>query len=698
MRKHMRDIKKKIVNFNFKKAAANFKYNAIQFVLYNRQYILFVILTLLSCIFVRTFTIKDGFNFKATFFDLSIIMLIGSLGYLFKVKNQFKYWNTCMIIITIINMINGIYFKFFNNFVTVGLLQTLGQTGEVTDAVIAKLSWNNFVYLLSPIIFLICHIRLKKRDYISLVEKIEVSKKLLTNTLIISFILLFINIATLESKDVSRLTKQWNREYIVERFGIIIYQENDIIQTVQTQLRSLFGKEEAYEKFETFYQEHPYTPSNNKYTNKYEDYNVIAIHLESIMNFLIGLKINGVEVTPNLNKIAGESLYFDNFYSQVSVGTSSDAEFTFNTSLMPVQSGTVFVSYYNRKYQTLETLLKPKGYYTFSMHGNKATMWNRSKMHPTLGYEKFYSEDSYNIDEIVGLGLSDRSFFLQSENKLEDIKKMIDTSDKYNNYMGTMIMLSNHTPWMDPIYLEGEESFDITYHTGEKDPETGEEKILDYLKDPKIETIGRFIQAAHYADKQLGQFFEYVKTSGLYNKTLFVMYGDHPAQIGWTQFSRYNNYNFVDGGFYEEGDEGYDEFDYYDNELFRKVPLIIWDPAGRVEPKRVSYPMGMIDVLPTVANMIGIKPVYALGHDIFEIKNDNIVVFPNGNFLTNKVYYRSSKGDYRLLSTDNNITLDENYIKDRVKKTEDILEVSNDIIVYDLIKEHEERSELDEKK
>ena len=150
MRKHMRDIKKKIVNFNFKKAAANFKYNAIQFVLYNRQYILFVILTLLSCIFVRTFTIKDGFNFKATFFDLSIIMLIGSLGYLFKVKNQFKYWNTCMIIITIINMINGIYFKFFNNFVTVGLLQTLGQTGEVTDAVIAKLSWNNFVYLLSP--------------------------------------------------------------------------------------------------------------------------------------------------------------------------------------------------------------------------------------------------------------------------------------------------------------------------------------------------------------------------------------------------------------------------------------------------------------------------------------------------------------------------------------------------------------------
>ena len=47
------------------------------------------------------------------------------------------------------------------------------------------------------------------------------------------------------------------------------------------------------------------------------------------MNFLINLKINGVEVTPNLNKLVNESMYFDKFYPQVSVGTSSDTEFTF---------------------------------------------------------------------------------------------------------------------------------------------------------------------------------------------------------------------------------------------------------------------------------------------------------------------------------------------------------------------------------
>ena len=698
MKKRMRDIKKKIKNFNFKQASKKFIENAWNFILYNRQYIVYVLISFISCALLRDFTINDGFNIKAAFFDLSIIIVLGSFAYFFKVKKQFAYWNTLIIIFTAINMINGIYFKFFSNFVSVGLISSLGQTGEVTDAVFSRLTWNNFVYLLGPIIYLGLHIYLKKKDYFNLVEKIEESRKLLVNVLIVGVICIFVNISTLEPKDVSRLTKQWNREYIVERFGVIIYQMNDIVQSVQTQLTSMFGKEEAYTRFTSYYEENPYVKSNNKYTSKYAGYNLISIHLESIMQFLIGLKINGVEVTPNLNKLVTESMYFDNFYSQVSVGTSSDAEFTLNTSLMPVQSGTVFVSYYNRDYQSLEKLLLEKNYYTFSMHGNKAAMWNRNKMHPSLGYVRFYSEVDYDIDEVIGLGLSDRSFFLQNETKLEEIMDMIKEDDKYTNFMGTLIMLSNHTPWQDPYYTTGENAFDITYHTGKIDEETGEEIVWDYLKDEKMETIGRYIQAAHYADEQLGMFIDYVKESGLYNKTLFIMYGDHPAQIGRSQFSHFVNFNPETGGYYEEGDENYVDFDYYEFEIYKKVPFIIWAPNGSLKGT-YSYPMGMIDVLPTVGNMLGIDATYSLGTDIFEIKNDNIVCFPNGNFLTDKVYYYSSKGDYRLLANNNtgNLTLDENYISDRIKYTEDILQVSNDIIVYDLIKESKERSGTDVK-
>lgn len=84
----------------------------------------------------------------------------------------------------------------------------------------------------------------------------------------------------------------------------------------------------------------------------------------------MNLNFNGEEVTPNLNKIAKSGMFFSNFYAQVGVGNSSDSEFTLNTSLMPSNSGTVFINYYDREYITIPKLLKEKGYYTFSMHGN----------------------------------------------------------------------------------------------------------------------------------------------------------------------------------------------------------------------------------------------------------------------------------------------------------------------------------------
>ncbi|MDE6292377.1 MAG: LTA synthase family protein, partial [Bacilli bacterium] len=391
----------------------------------------------------------------------------------------------------------------------------MGQTAEVTDAVFEKLKITNFIYLVMPIIFILINKYLKSKDYFGIVEKKEVGKKLFVEVAIVGGICLFLNISTLTGTDISRFSKQWNREYIVQRFGIIIYQGNDICQTLSSSFHTLFGYEEAAKKFVEYYEENPYQESNNKYTKKFEGYNVIAIHMESIMSFLIDLEINGKEVTPNLNKLVKESMYFDNFYPQVSVGTSSDTEFTFASSLMPVQSGTVFVSYYKRSYVTLQKLLAEKGYYTFSMHGNKASMWNRDKMHPSLGYMDFYSEEYYDIDEVVGLGLSDRSFFNQSEELIKKISDMVKEESQYKNYMGTMITLTNHTPFDDKYYLEGDDAFDVTYHTGKLDAH-GKEIVYDYLDG---EIMGNYIKSVHYADECLGELIEYVKEHDEYNKT-----------------------------------------------------------------------------------------------------------------------------------------------------------------------------------
>lgn len=655
-----------------------FKENVINFSKYNVPFIAFVIFNLINCALLRKYTINEFFNFYSSFFDLAILIILGSFSYLFKPKRQFWYFLTISLIISLTNIVNAVYYAFFNTFTSFALLETLGQATEQGGAVFEKLKLIHFIYLFAPVLFTIVVLILRGLDYYSVVEKKQTGKRLLVSSLIVGGICLFINISTLEGKDISRFSKQWNREYIVERFGIIIYQGNDLFQTLKSTLSSMFGYEEAFLDFSNYYEENTRERSNNKYTNIYKDYNVIAIHMESIMNFLINLKINGEEVTPNLNKLIKDSMYFDNYYSQVSVGTSSDAEFTFNTSLMPVQSGTVFVSYYNRNYVSLEKLLNDQNYYTFSMHGNKASMWNRHKMHVSLGYKDFYSKEYYDIDEEVGLGLSDHSFFYQINNMITEINDNLG-EEGYKNYMGTVITLSNHTPFDIENYKDPETLFDVTYHTGKKD-ENGEEIVFDYLKD---EMIGKYIQSAHYADQCLGEFVEYVKNSKTYDKTVFVMYGDHSAQLSKSQFEYFVNYDFETGEKKTEDNPTYVNYDYYENELFKKVPLIIWSKDKKVKGK-FSYPMGMIDALPTVSNMLGIYNPYALGHDIFEIKNDNVVVFPNGNFLTNTMYYNNSKNESRIFGTDT--IIDADYIEVNKQYTEKILDISNKIIVYDLIK------------
>ena len=77
---------------------------------------------------------------------------------------------------------------------------------------------------------------------------------------------------------------------------------------------------------------------DNSYTNIFEGKNVIVIHGESMMTNAMDLEFNGQQVTPTLNKLRDEGMFFSNFYSQVSVGTSSDSELTYNTSLLPTSA------------------------------------------------------------------------------------------------------------------------------------------------------------------------------------------------------------------------------------------------------------------------------------------------------------------------------------------------------------------------
>ena len=97
--------------------------------------------------------------------------------------------------------------------------------------------------------------------------------------------------------------------------------------------------------------------------------------------------------------------------------------------------------------------------------------------------------------------------------------------------------------------------------------------------------------------------------------------------------------------------------------------------------------MGMIDVMPTIGNMIGIKNNYALGKDIFTTQEKNIVPFPDGDYVTDTYYYSSSKDESYIISK--NSVISDDTLKKGIEYTEKRIEISNNIIIHDLIKQRE---------
>ncbi len=654
----------------------------IHFIKYNVQFTSFIILSILCSIFVRIYT-SGNLAFNPLVFDICMPILFGAFCYLFRPKKQFGYLFICLIVLSLVCIINSIYYSFYSSYASFSLLSSLGQASEVTDAIFEKLRLIQFIYLLAPVLFIIINRKLSRRDYFEFITKIEDGKKTFKYVLGIGASIFAFGCAIMNGGAWSSLTKQWNREYAVNHFGIVVYQINDFINTLKPTINSWVGYDVAYKKFTDYYENNTIKKSDNEYTNKFLDYNVVFVHMESIMTFLLDLNINNVEITPNLNKLAKEGIYFNNFYPQISAGTSSDTEFTLSTSLMPSASGTVFVSYFDREYESIQKLLKNRGYYTFSMHGNKASMWNRNKMHPNLGYMDFYSQTSFDLDELIGLGLSDKSFFRQAIPILETIE------ENNKKYMGTVITLTNHTPFDNNNLFE---QINLRYKGKVFDEKLNKyvDVDYDYLENTKL---GDYIRSSHYADEALGEFIKYINESNYFNKTIFVFYGDHDPKLALNEFYNYYNYDFKTGKIKTIDDEDYIPYDYYDNELNKKTPLIIWSKNEKFN-SLVDYKMGMIDVMPTLGNMFGVYNKYALGKDIFEVKNNNIVSFPNGNFLTSKVYYRNSKEEYKPLTMDE--VLSEDYISYIREYTDNLIEVSNGIITHDLIKSSKNKDEVKE--
>ncbi|MCG7376672.1 LTA synthase family protein [Paenibacillus sp. ACRSA] len=401
-----------------------------------------------------------------------------------------------------------------------------------------------------------------------------------------------------------------------ENLGFLNYQVSSAILTSKENEAIANGNiNETIAKINQLVSQYPYqdktsqgSPVKAKYFGEAKGSNLIVLQLESFQNFPIHASLGGQVLTPVLNELASESYYFPHFFQQIGQGNTSDAEFMSNTSIYPTGVVPMSAGYSDRDLPSLPKLLRERGYQSETFHGNDVTFWNRNKMYPAIGFDRYFDKPSFKNDRFNDFGPSDEELYRVG------VEKMTAHQAANEPFYAQFITASSHSPFKVPA-----DRARITV------PETITNTLLhDYL------------QAINYTDYAVGQLINELKASGLWDNTTLVIYGDHfglPANDEITKQIQ-DNLNVP-----------------YDGNVSRfNIPLIIHTPQ-QSKGQVVEQPGGQLDIMPTVLNLMGVslqeEQFTAFGHDLLNMDHNAFGIryyLPTGSFVNNEIMFVPGAG------------------------------------------------------
>lgn len=516
---------------------------------------------------------------------VSIIVAFVSFGYIFKGRCQYIAFWCINLILSSFMFFDIIYYRGFQGLISPYNLSQKGNLGNLGDTIISMIRACDIVFF---------------ADIILLVFIFFICKNIYKNTKrkVIPFILIMLlgsgtafyyhyRYDVLENgKNKRYFFIYWAPIYNVSNMSPLGFHIYDSYLYAENSKRLVLNPKDKNEVKEWYTNKKENLP-DNQYKALLKGKNLIVIQVESLENFLIGQKIQGQEITPNLNKLLKNSLYFSQIYEQVSGGNSSDSDLMINTSTYPVKSGSTFFRFPDNQYNSMPQLMKGLGYYTSAFHPDGGGYWNWMPALNSMGFDKCTDVTGFKVDETIGLGLSDGSYLRQLGDKI---------SSQSQPFYSFFVTLTSHMPF------------------------TLEKKYRDMKLTESIDksVVGDYFQSIHYTDKHLGNFIDTLDKKGILDNSVVVIYGDH-CGIHKYYKDKLGNIQPRENWWYEDN---------------LRIPLIVY--SKNITGKEVKTIGGHVDIMPTVAYLIGIDEKNyintAMGRNLLKT-NKSFVVLSNGVYI-----------------------------------------------------------------
>ncbi|CAH1211850.1 Lipoteichoic acid synthase 2 [Paenibacillus auburnensis] len=521
------------------------------------------------------------------------------------------YWifNT---ILSLLLFAASVYFNHFGSVPTYLAFYELNQVFQVKESVESTIQAIDYLFFADLVVMMLyALIRRWQRGPVNPVRSYTAGRA--TRAQLIVILVAILGGASLSAYSVHAARSITNELVQAESAGFLNY---EVVAAIKAQEdNGLIGTgdiKETIAKVEQLEAGYPYSdqPAGTmpEYFGSQKGKNVIVIQMEAFQNFPLHQSLDGQELTPVLNSLAGEGFYFPHVYQQIGPGNTSDAEFMSNTSIYPIGTLAMSTGFGDRELPSLPRLLRDKGYEAYTFHVNKVGFWNRNELYPALGFNGYYDKGSFKNDHFNAFGASDEQLYITAVEKLAELKQ------KGTPFYAQLVTASSHHPFKIPDNYKR-----IT--------------LPDNLQDTML---GDYLTAINYTDYAVGTLIDGLKQQGLWDNTVLVLYGDHfglqpqdvpPEQVeealGTPYDSRISRFN---------------------------IPLIVHVP-GMTQGQTVERTGGQLDILPTVANLLGVslkdEGFTAFGHDLLNIGRNVVGMryyLPTGSFFNDEIMFVPGKG------------------------------------------------------
>ncbi|TWC20570.1 MULTISPECIES: LTA synthase family protein [unclassified Pseudomonas] len=271
--------------------------------------------------------------------------------------------------------------------------------------------------------------------------------------------------------------------------------------------------------------------------------NIVLVTIESLSAKYLGSNGDKRDLTPNLDALRKQSLYFNRFYA---TGTRTDRGLEAITLAIPPTPGRSIVKRIGREsgFASLGQQLSAIGYDSVFVYGGRGYFDNMNAFFSGNGY-RVVDQSSVEESEIHfknAWGMADEDLYKQTL-KLADANYA-----KQRPFLLQLMTTSNHRPYTYP-----DNRIDIKSGNGRDG-------------------------AVKYTDYAIGQFLDQARQKPWFDNTIFVFVADHTAGSAGKEDLPISNY---------------------------QIPLFVYAPK-LIEPRETNQLASQIDLAPTLLGLLNL--------------------------------------------------------------------------------------------